>query len=103
MALKGDSTDKTYTYLHMNSRNVAVGDKLNSLGICVGQQGKKGHATGYHVHFEVHIASSNIKPRSLPRARFFFVQFTVSSGENRVKIKIFRISGRDKEAHGEFI
>ena len=50
-----------------------------------------------------HIASSNIKPRSLPRARFFFVQFTVSSGENRVKIKIFRISGRDKEAHGEFI
>lgn len=42
---------KTYSYLHMNS--ITAGSSV-SVGDSVGQQGNKGNASGYHVHFEVH-------------------------------------------------
>lgn len=46
--------NKTYSYLHMNSKEVSVGTELSSLNTYVGKQGKVGNADGVHVHFEVH-------------------------------------------------
>lgn len=52
-------TNKSYSYLHMDSKTVSVGTELQSVGTKVGTQGKKGNATGAHVHFEVHAGNTN--------------------------------------------
>lgn len=46
---------KTYTYLHMSS--ITAGSNITA-GDAVGKQGKEGNATGYHVHFEVHLGNT---------------------------------------------
>ncbi len=52
-------TNKSYSYLHMNSKIVSVGTTLSSVGTNVGTQGKKGNADGAHVHFEVHSGNTD--------------------------------------------
>lgn len=48
-------------YGHLQSRNVEVGDTVQTGGI-VGQVGSTGHSTGPHLHFEVRKGGQSVDP-----------------------------------------
>ncbi|NIK78964.1 murein DD-endopeptidase MepM/ murein hydrolase activator NlpD [Paenibacillus castaneae] len=48
-------------YMHMNARNVEVGDKVVK-GQIIGQLGNTGRSTGPHLHYEVFVNGENVDP-----------------------------------------
>lgn len=50
-------------YAHMSSMNVSVGSGVKQ-GEEIGQVGKTGTASGYHLHFETHVGTNRVDPKT---------------------------------------